>query len=224
MKEKVLFSWSSGKDSGLALHELKKDDSCEVVGLLTTVTEGYERISMHGVRSGLLAQQAENLGMSLERVYVPKKSSNEKYETAMKEALLRYRDKGVSAIAFGDLFLEDMKHYREHRLAEVGLKALFPLWKRETKGLSLEFIRLGFKAVITCVDSQALDGRFSGREFDEQFLSDLPGGVDPCGENGEFHSFVYDGPIFKAPVRFKKGEVVIRDNRFHFCELMDICG
>ncbi|MFZ2196890.1 MAG: hypothetical protein WAV13_04090, partial [Thermodesulfovibrionales bacterium] len=206
----------------LALHELKKNGRYEVIGLLTTVTEGYERISMHGVRSGLLAKQAENLGMPLERVYIPKESSNEKYETAMKEALLRYKDKGVSAIAFGDLFLEDLKHYREHRLAEVGLKAVFPLWKRDTKDLSHEFIRLGFKAVITCVDSQVLDGRFSGREFDEQFLSDLPGHIDPCGENGEFHSFVYDGPIFNFPVRFKKGGVVIRDNRFHFCELIEI--
>ena len=222
MKEKILFSWSSGKDSGLALHELKKNGRYEVIGLLTTVTEGYERISMHGVRSGLLAKQAENLGMPLERVYIPKESSNEKYETAMKEALLRYKDKGVSAIAFGDLFLEDLKHYREHRLAEVGLKAVFPIWKRDTKVLAGEFIRLGFKTVITCVDSQALDGRFSGREFDEQFLSDLPKDVDPCGENGEFHSFVYDGPIFKAPVRFKKGGIVIRDNRFHFCELLEI--
>jgi len=222
MKEKILFSWSSGKDSGLALHELKKNDSYEVVGLLTTVTEGYERISMHGVRSGLLAKQAENLGMPLERVYIPKESSNEKYETAMKEALLRYKDKGVSAIAFGDLFLEDLKHYREHRLAEVGLKAVFPLWKRDTKVLSQEFIRLGFKAVVTCVDSQVLDGRFSGREYDEQFLSELPARIDPCGENGEFHSFVYDGPIFKEPVRFNKGGVVIRDKRFHFCELVTV--
>jgi len=115
-----------------------------------------------------------------------------------------------------------LKHYREKRLAEVGLKAVFPLWKRDTKDLSREFIRLGFQAVITCVDSQALDGGFSGREFDEQFLSDLPGDVDPCGENGEFHSFVYDGPIFNAPVRFKKGGVVIRDKRFHFCELLEI--
>ena len=160
------------------------------------------------------------MGMSLERVYIPKESTNEKYEAAMKEALLRHKDKGVSAIGFGDLFLEDLKAYREKRLAEVGLNAVFPLWKRDTKVLSREFIRLGFKAVITCVDSQALDGRFSGREFDEQFLSELPGDVDPCGENGEFHSFVYDGPIFKEPVRFNKGGVVIRDDRFHFCELV----
>lgn len=220
MKEKLLFSWSSGKDSGLALHELKREGRYEVVALLTTVTEGYDRISMHGVRTELLAQQANNLGIFLERVHIPKKSSDEQYEAAMKEALLRYKEKGVSAIGFGDLFLEDLKAYREKRLSEVGLKAVFPLWKRDTKVLSREFIRLGFKAVITCVDSQALDGRFSGREFDEQFLSELPEGVDPCGENGEFHSFVYDGPLFKAPVRFKKGGVFVRDDRFHFCELV----
>jgi uncharacterized protein (TIGR00290 family) len=181
VKEKVLLSWSSGKDSGLALHELKKNSCYEVVGLLTTVTEGYERVSMHGVRMALLSQQAENMGMFLERVYIPKESSNEKYENAMKESLLRHKDKGVSAVGFGDLFLEDLKAYREKRLSEVGLKAVFPLWKRDTKVLSREFIRLGFKAVITCVDSKALDGRFSGREFDEQLLSELPGDVDPCG-------------------------------------------
>ncbi len=187
---------------------------------LRLLTEAYDRISMHGVRTELLAQQANNLGIFLERVYIPKKFSDEQYEAAMKEALLRYKDKGVSAIGFGDLFLEDLKAYREKRLSAVGLKAVFPLWKRDTKAMAREFIRLGFKAVITCVDSQALDGRFSGREFDEQFLSELPGHVDPCGENGEFHSFVYDGPLFKAPVRFKKDGVVIRDDRFHFCELV----
>jgi len=222
MKEKVLFSWSSGKDSGFALHELKKDGSYEVVGLLTTVTEEYDRISMHGVRSELLAQQAEYLDIPLEKVYIPPDTANEKYETAMKEALLRDKDKGVTSVVFGDLFLEDLKVYREKRLAEVGLNAVFPLWKRDTKVLSQEFIRLGFKAVVTCVDSQVLDGRFSGRDYDEQFLSELPAQIDPCGENGEFHSFVYDGPIFKEPVRFNKGGVVIRDKRFHFCELVTV--
>ena len=222
MKEKVLFSWSSGKDSGFALHELKKDGSYEVVGLLTTVTEEYDRISMHGVRSELLAQQAESLDIPLEKVYIPPDASNEKYETAMKEALLRNKDRGVTSVGFGDLFLEDLKVYREKRLAEVGLNAVFPLWKKDTKVLSQEFIRLGFKAVITCVDSQVIEGRFSGREYDEQFLSELPAQIDPCGENGEFHSFVYDGPIFKEPVRFNKGGVVIRDKRFHFCELVTV--
>ena len=222
MKEKVLFSWSGGKDSGFALYELKKGGSFEVVGLLTTVTEEYDRISMHGVRSELLAQQAESLDIPLEKFFIPPDASNEKYETAMKAALLRYKDRGVTSVGFGDLFLEDLKVYREKRLAEVGLNAVFPLWKKDTKVLSQEFIRLGFKAVITCVDSQVIEGRFSGREYDEQFLSELPAHIDPCGENGEFHSFVYDGPIFKEPVRFKKGGVVIRDKRFYFCELVTV--
>ena len=220
MKEKVLFSWSSGKDSAFALYELKKDNKRDVTALLTTVTAQYERISMHGVRNELLLQQAESLGIPLERVYIPIDASNEKYETAIKDVLIRYKGKGVSCVGFDDLFLEDLGRYREKRLAEIGLNAVFPLWKRDTKALSRQFIRLGFRAVITCVDSQALDGRFSGRDYDEQFLSELPGHVDPCGENGEFHSFAYDGPIFKDPVRFNKGDVVLRDKRFHFCELL----
>ncbi len=222
MKEKVFFSWSSGKDSAFALYELKKDKKYDVTALLTTVTAPYDRISMHGVRNELLLQQAESLGIPLERVYIQKDASNEKYEIAIKDTLLRYKDKGVSCVGFGDLFLEDLRHYREKKLSEIGLKAVFPLWKRDTKVLSREFIRTGFKAVITCVDSQALDGGFSGRDYDMQFLSELPGHVDPCGENGEFHSFAYDGPIFKKPVPFNKGAVVLRDKRFHFCELFAV--
>jgi len=220
VKEKVLFSWSSGKDSAFALHELEQTGNSEVIALLTTITGGYERISMHGIRVALLEQQAENMGMYLERVHIPKDASIEKYETAMRETLLGYKGKGVASVGFGDLFLEDLKCYREKRLAEVGLKAVFPLWKRDTKVLSGEFLRLGFKAVITCVDSHALDGQFAGRLYDETFLADLPAHIDPCGENGEFHSFVYEGPIFKKPVRFSKGDVVMRDNRFYFCELL----
>ncbi len=222
MRKKMLFSWSSGKDSGLALHELKRNSDYEVIGLLTTVTEGYDRISMHGVRKELLARQAEALGVSLECVYIPKDASNDKYETAIKDALKRHKEEGVSCVGFGDLFLQDLKQYREMRLAEIGLKAVFPLWEADTNVLAREFIRLGFKAVITCVDSRALDGKFSGREYDDHFLSELPAHVDPCGENGEFHSFVYDGPIFKEPVKFKKGEVVVQNKRFYFCELTPV--
>jgi uncharacterized protein (TIGR00290 family) len=220
MKERVLFSWSSGKDSGFALHELQRAGNAEVIALLTTITEGYQRISMHGIRAALLEQQAESMGLLLQRVYIPMDASSEKYEAAMKEALLGYKEKGVVSVVFGDLFLEDVKRYREKRLAEVGLKAVFPLWKRDTKVLSREFLRLGFKAVITCVDSHALDGQFAGRLYDETFLADLPAHVDPCGENGEFHSFVYDGPIFRRPVRFTKGDIVMRNARFNFCELL----
>jgi len=220
VKEKVIFAWSSGKDSARALHELMQDSGYEVVGLMTTVVEGYDRISMHGVRIRLVEQQAESIGLPLEKVYISKESSNENYETAMRDALLRHKAKGVTSVAFGDLFLEDLKVYRETKLAEVGMKAVFPLWKRDTTKLARSFIELGFRAIITCVDSQVLGGEFSGRLYDEQFLADLPSHIDPCGENGEFHSFVYDGPLFSKPVRFEKGEIVVRENRFHFCELL----
>jgi uncharacterized protein (TIGR00290 family) len=222
VKEKVVFAWSSGKDSARALHEIRQDDRYEAVSLLTTVTEGYERISMHGVRIELVEQQAVSIGLPLEKVYIPKDSSNESYETVMRDALLRYKAKGITSVAFGDLFLEDLKEYREKKLAEVGMTAVFPLWKQGTTELARSFIKQGFRAVITCVDSQMLGKEFSGRLYDEQFLADLPLYVDPCGENGEFHSFVFDGPLFSSPVRFEKGEVVIRDNRFYFCELLPV--
>jgi len=220
VKEKVIFAWSSGKDSARALHEIRQDDQYDVVSLLTTVTEGYDRISMHGVRIRLVEQQAESIGLPLEKVYISKESSSENYETAMRDALLRHKAKGVTSVAFGDLFLEDLKEYREKKLAEVGMKAVFPLWKRDTTELARSFIEQGFRAIITCVDSQVLGGEFSGRLYDEQFLADLPSNIDPCGENGEFHSFVYDGPLFSKPVRFEKGDIVVRENRFHFCELL----
>ena len=220
MREKVLFAWSSGKDSARSFFELKRDANYEITGLMTTVTEGYERISMHGVRVALLEQQAEVMGMPLEKVYIPKESSNESYETAMKHCLYTHKAHGVSAVAFGDLFLEDLKNYREKRLSEAGMKAIFPLWKRDTKELAYSFIRLGFKAIVTCVDSQALDGSFAGRFYDEQFLADIPSSVDACGENGEFHTFVYEGPIFKRPLLFERGGVVVRENRFYFCEIV----
>ncbi|MHB8881938.1 MAG: Dph6-related ATP pyrophosphatase [Thermodesulfovibrionales bacterium] len=220
MKEKVLFAWSSGKDSGRALHEIRQAGQYDVVSLLTTVTAGYERVSMHGVRIALIEQQAEAIGLKLEKVYIPIEASNENYETAMREALLKYKAQGVTGVAFGDLFLEELKDYREKKLAEVGMKAVFPLWKRDTRELARSFMAEGFRAVITCVDSQVLDGKFSGRLYDEQFLADLPPHVDPCGENGEFHSFVFDGPLFKKPVQFKKGDVVVRETRFHFCDLI----
>ena len=219
MREKVLFAWSSGKDSARSFFELKRDANYEITGLMTTVTEGYERISMHGVRVALLEQQAEVMGMPLEKVYIPKESSNESYETAMKHCLYTHKAHGVSAVAFGDLFLEDLKNYREKRLSEAGMKAIFPLWKRDTKELAYSFIRLGFKAIVTCVDSQALDGSFAGRFYDEQFLADIPSSVDACGENGEFHTFVYDGPIFSRPVSIQRGEKVLRDKRFYYCNL-----
>ena len=220
MAEKVLFTWSGGKDSALSLYMLRKLHNYEIAALLTSVTEDYDRISMHGVRRALLEQQAQSLGLPLDIVYITKNSSNEEYEARMKEKLLQYRKQGVLSVVFGDIFLEDVRKYRENNLAEVGMKGVFPLWKRDTSELAHDFMDLDFKAVITCIDAQSLDGKFAGRYFDNEFLAELPARVDPCGENGEFHSFVYDGPIFRERIRFRRGKVVLRDNRFYFCDLI----
>jgi uncharacterized protein (TIGR00290 family) len=200
----------------------KKFYNYKIWALLTTITDGYDRISMHGVRNALLERQIESLGFPLRKVYISKDSSNQEYEAKIKDALLHYRAQGVSSVAFGDIFLEDLRRYREENLSRIGLKGIFPLWRRDTARLAQRFIDLGFKAVISCIDSKCLDKSFAGRVFDEQFLSELPSGVDPCGENGEFHSFVYDGPIFKSEISYEKGEVVLRDNRFYYCDLIPI--
>jgi uncharacterized protein (TIGR00290 family) len=220
--EKVLFTWSGGKDSAMALYELEKDGRYEIVSLLTSVTEDYDRISMHGVRRVLLQQQAQSLGVPLEMLYITRNSSNEEYEAKMKGKLLQYKNHGVSSVVFGDIFLEDLRKYREDNLAQVGMKGIFPIWKRDTTELAHTFIDLDFKAVITGVDSNVLDGKFVGRYFDSLFLSELPAKVDPCGENGEFHSFVYNGPIFHERIRFRRGKVVLRDNRFYFRDLVPV--
>jgi len=217
---KTIMSWSGGKDSSMAYYEAQKTQGLEISALLTTVTEGYDRISMHGVRCTLLEQQAESLGVPVEKVYISQKSSNEEYEFKMKEKLLHFKEQGVSSIVIGDIFLEDLKKYREEKLSEVDMKGIFPIWKKDTSQLARTFIELGFKAIITCIDSQLLDKKFVGRNFDLKFLSDLPSHIDPCGENGEFHSFVYDGPIFQHAVSYRKGEIVLRDNRFYYCDLV----
>ena len=220
--EKILFTWSGGKDSALALYELQKVYNYKILALLTTITDGYDRISMHGVRNTLLEHQIESLGFPLEKIHISKDSSNEEYEVKMKNTLLRYRAQGVSLVAFGDIFLEDLRRYREENLLKIGLKGIFPLWRRDTTALAHTFIDLGFKAVVSCIDSKCLDKSFAGRVFDKQFLSELPDNVDPCGENGEFHSFVYGGPIFKRQIPYEKGEIVLRDNRFYYCDLIPI--
>jgi len=220
VKEKIIFTWSGGKDSAMALHELKRNAGYEIVALLTTITEDYDRISMHGVRRELLEAQAVSLGIRLEKVLISTQSSNEDYESRMRAALEQYKAKGVSSVAFGDIFLEELRRYREDNLAKIGMKGIFPLWKRRTSDLARDFIHAGFRAVITCVDSEALDKRFAGREFDKAFLSELPSGIDPCGENGEFHSFVYDGPVFKNWLRHTRGEMVLRDQRFWYLDLV----
>jgi uncharacterized protein (TIGR00290 family) len=220
MSEKILLSWSGGKDSAYSLFELKRKSSFEIVALLTTVTEDYDRVSMHGVRRVLLEQQAESLGVPLEIVWISKNASNQEYESKMQTLLERYRNVGVSTVAFGDIFLEDLRKYRESNLAKIGMKGLFPLWKRDTTEMARSFIAQGFRAVITCVDTQALEAKYVGRSFDEALLRDLPAAIDRCGENGEFHSFVYDGPIFRKKINHALGEVTLRDNRFCFCDLV----
>jgi uncharacterized protein (TIGR00290 family) len=220
MPEKILFSWSSGKDSALALHSIQQNKDLEIVALLTTVTQDYDRVSMHGVRRELLAKQAKSIGIPLEAVTISKNCSNEEWEEKIQEVLLFYKIKGVTSVAFGDIFLEDLKKYRESNLAKIGLKGIFPLWKQSSYILAKTFIELKFKAVITCVDSKLLDGKFCGRDYDAALISELPKTVDCCGENGEFHSFAYAGPIFKEEIKFTKGDVVVRDNQFWFCDLI----
>jgi uncharacterized protein (TIGR00290 family) len=217
--EIVLMSWSGGKDSCLALHDMRAEQKYRVAALLTTVTRDYDRISMHGVRCALLEQQAASLGLPLHQVFISKNASNEEYERKIGEAFSFYRARGIDSVVFGDLFLEDIRAYREQFLARNNMRGLFPVWKRDTSAFIREFLDLGFKAVVTCVDSKALDQSFAGRVIDESFISSLPAEVDPCGENGEFHSFVFDGPGFSAPVKFSLGDTVLRES-FWFRDLL----
>lgn len=203
----------------MALHSLLGESEYEVVSLLTTVTEGYERISMHGVRNELLRRQAESIGLPVEEVRIPPQCPNTIYEQRMGETVLRFRERGVLHVAFGDIFLEDLRAYREEKLTRVNMSALFPIWKVDTRELSARFLRNGFRAIAACIDPRKLDKSFAGRELDATFFRDLPVGVDPCGENGEFHTFVFDGPIFQTPLPVRVGEVVERDS-FVFCDLL----
>lgn len=222
MVEKVILSWSGGKDSTLALYEIQRMNNYKIVALLTTITRDYDRSSLHGIRRILLERQAESLGYNLKEVFVSKDDTDEQYEQKMREILSKYQDIGVCSVVFGDIFLEDVRNYRNSNLAKIRMEGIFPLWKSNTYELACEFIDLGFKAVITCVDSKVLDGRYVGRIFDGQFLSELPPAVDPCGENGEFHSFVYDGPTFRWKIPFKIGETVLRENRYYYCDLVPV--
>jgi uncharacterized protein (TIGR00290 family) len=218
--ENVLVSWSGGKDSAMALYEILKNKNYHISALVTTLTEDYDRISMHGVRRTLLEQQAASLGIVLEKVFISKNAANDEYEANMGQLLAKYKDRGIHSVVFGDIFLEDLRKYREKNLAALDMRGIFPIWKRESHELARSLIALGFKAITTCGDTTLLDGQFVGRVIDEQFLSDLPGSADVCGENGEYHSFVYDGPIFKKKVSFKAGEMVLRENRFYYCDLL----
>jgi uncharacterized protein (TIGR00290 family) len=219
MQEDILFCWSGGKDSAMALHAIQAEREHRVAALLTTITEEYDRISMHGVRRVLLERQAASIGLPLQAVLIPPQCVNVIYEERMKQALTENLAKGVRRVAFGDIFLEDLRVYREQNLALLGMEALFPLWKRDTRELARDFVRNGFRAITVCVDPRVLDPSFAGRELDESFFDDLPPGVDPCGENGEFHTFVFDGQIFLQPIPVRVAEKVMRDG-FCFCDLL----
>jgi uncharacterized protein (TIGR00290 family) len=210
LREKVIFCWSGGKDSALALNRIQADERYEVVTLLTTCNEHFQRVSMHGVRLELLDRQAEAIGLPLEKVFVSQRSSNDEYQEKMSACLLALKDQGVTACVFGDIFLEDLKRWREENLALVGMRGIFPLWKGDSRELIDEFIALGFGSVICCANDAYLDEDAVGRNIDRSFIDSLPSGVDPCGENGEFHSFAFAGPIFKNRVRFAVSEKVYR--------------
>ncbi len=215
----VVVSWSGGKDSMLALHRVLSDSAYRVDSLLTTITDGFDRISMHGVRTDLLRAQAASLGVRLAVARIPQKATNDEYEEAMIAALAEFSAKGVKHVVCGDLFLSDIREYREKLFARVGMQGLYPLWLEDTRALADEFISAGYRAALCCVDPRVIPARLSGRDYDDALLADLPESCDPCGENGEFHSFVYDGPLFTRPVEMTKGEQVTREG-FCFTDLV----
>ncbi len=218
-RPKALVAWSSGKDSAWALHQTRRAGEVEVVGLLTTVTSGFGRVSMHAVREALLEAQAEAVGLPCRTVGIPFPCANEVYERQMERAIGEARGEGVTRIVFGDLFLADVRAYRESRMAGSGVEPLFPLWGRDTVALAHEMVAAGLRATLTCVDPRRLDRSFAGRAFDAALLADLPPGVDPCGENGEFHTFVYDAPTFSSPIPVRTGEIVEREG-FVFADVL----
>jgi len=220
----VLLAWSGGKDSTLALERLSGDRAWRVVGLVTTVTSGYDRIAIHGVRRSVLHRQVAGLGLPLIEAEIPPEASNEVYEASFGLALENARascDAAVDTIAFGDLFLADVRTYREALLARLGWNGLYPLWGEDTRMLARRFIDRGYRAILSCVDTTQLDAVFCGREFDDALLADLPPTVDPCGENGEFHTCVFAGPLWPAPMPLVRGERVLRDARFQYVDLIE---
>ena len=208
--KKALFNWSSGKDSALALYKILQNPEFKIDYLLTSVNQQFQRISMHGVRVELLQQQAESIGIPLEIMEIPEMPTMEVYESVMQQTLEKLKNKGISYSVFGDIFLEDLRQYREDKLATMGFEGVFPIWRIPTKDLIQEFISLGFQTVVVCVNERYLDKSFVGRIIDQQFIDDLPENVDVCGENGEFHTFCFDGPIFQKPIDFELGEIVYR--------------
>jgi uncharacterized protein (TIGR00290 family) len=217
---RVLLSWSSGKDSAWALYLLRQMAAVEVVGLLTTFNSNADRVAMHAVRRTLVEAQAERIGLPLWRVDLPWPCSNEIYEDLMRAIWQKACAEQITQVAFGDLFLRDVREYRERQLQGTGLAPLFPMWNLPTRALAMEMIEAGVKAKITCVDPAKLDRSFAGREFDKELVASLPPGVDPCGENGEFHTFVYDSPVFSRAISVRPGEIVERDN-FIFADVLE---
>jgi uncharacterized protein (TIGR00290 family) len=208
---KAFFNWSGGKDSALALYHAQKSGLYSVEKLLTNINGEHRRISMHGVREELLEQQAKSIGLPLKKIILPEEPSMQEYEQQMKENLLTLKNQNFTHAIFGDIFLEDLKTYREKQLATIGLTAVFPIWKRDSIELIHEFLDLGFKTILVCIKADLLPKEFAGRIIDREFLRDLPKNVDACGENGEFHTFVYDGPVFSKPLNFNKGEIVYKE-------------
>jgi uncharacterized protein (TIGR00290 family) len=218
-RPKAIMSWSTGKDSAYALHQIRQANDVEIVALMTTVASAFGRVSMHGVQETLLDRQAEALRLPCWKIVIPSPCPNDVYEREMASVLEQARKSGVSHVVFGDLFLEDLRAYRERRLAEIGMVGLFPIWRTDTAALAEEMIGAGIRATITCVDPRKLDRSFAGRAFDASLLDSLPPTVDPCGENGEFHSFAWAGPMFAAPIPVTVGEVVERDG-FVFADVL----
>ena len=219
MRRKTLLSWSSGKDSAWALHVLQQEPHVDVVGLFCTVNKEFNRVAMHAVRVELLRQQAKSAGLPLHIIQIPYPCSNDEYGNAMTSFIDEAKKENVECFAFGDLFLEDVRRYREDRLKGTGITPIFPIWGIPTKELSRKMVTSGLKAMITCIDPKRLAREFAGREYNESFLDDIPAGVDPCGENGEFHSFAFDGPMFQNPIEISLGEIVHRDG-FVFADLL----
>jgi len=218
----TLLAWSGGKDSTLALERLLDDPRHEVVGLLTTVTAGYERISIHGVRRAILQRQVEGLGLPLIEASIPPQASNEIYESAFAAALTAAQGRwpGLAHIGFGDLYLAEVRAYREQLLQRLGWQGVYPLWGEDTTRLARYFVDRGYRALLSCVDTQQIDAAFCGRDYDHALLAALPPGADPCGENGEFHTCVYGGPLWPAPLALARGEQLLREQRFQYCDLL----
>ena len=227
MKEKVLMNWSGGKDSAMALYNILNNKNYKVEGLLTSVNAANQRISMHGVSGEMLVKQAESIGLPLTKINLPKASDMTAYENIMEQTLSSFTEQGIETSVFGDIFLEDLRKYREQQLEKIGWKAVFPLWKKDTRNLVYEFLELGFRTRICCINKQYLDSDFLGCDLDEYLIDKLPENVDPCGENGEFHTFVYAGPVFQNNLSIKNGERVEKSYNhdgksygYEFCDIL----